>query len=200
MNLKSCTIQRFLQQFFFNVVTRGNNNSTRHIKQLASLCLQCLHLDQKKLVQVYRLSIVTTTAEGQCFTISNVSGLRLFFPHFLLFQCAIFCVFVYLWVLLQANSERKTASKNVSFAFFYSFGQTIIGSKHFHHHIPNCNFSFSFSVTFGVKPITNSPRCFEDKTAVITLEEHEIHIISLTMYNVTSPLLLILNLYFPSTT
>lgn len=98
------------------------------------------------------------------------------------------------------NSERKTASKNVSFAFFYSFGQTIIGSKHFHHHIPNCNFSFSFSVTFGVKPITNSPRCFEDKTAVITLEEHEIHIISLTMYNITSPLLLILNLYFPSTT
>lgn len=114
MNLKSCTIQRFLQQFFFNVVTRGNNNSTRHIKQLASLCLQCLHLDQKELVRVYHLSIVTTIAEGQCFTISSVSGLRLFFPHFLLFQCAIFCVFVYLWVLLQAclwliQKERQPA-------------------------------------------------------------------------------------------
>jgi len=139
-------------------------------------------------------------------------SLRLFFAHFLLFQCAIFlciCVFLgFVLFLLAAslpvtNSERKKASKNVSFAFFYSFGQTIIGSKHFHHHILNCNFSFSFSVTFGVKPITNLPRRFEDKTAVITSEEHDIHIISLTMHNVTScvcPLLLILNHYSPSTT
>lgn len=186
---------------FFYVVTRGNNNSTRHIKQLASLCLQCLHLDQKKLVQVYHLSTVTRTAEGRYFTISNVPGLRLCtFPFIPVCYFLCICVFVgFAASLPVTNSERKQASKNISFAFFYS----IIGPKHFHHHILNCNFSFSFSVTFGVKPITNSPRCFEDKTAVITLEEHEIHITSLTMYNGTScvcPLLLILNLYSPSTT
>lgn len=130
-----------------------------------------------------------------------------FYFSVLFFLCI--CVFLgFVLFLLAAslpvtNSERKKASKNVSFAFFYSFGQTIIGSKHFHHHILNCNFSFSFSVTFGVKPITNLPRRFEDKTAVITSEEHDIHIISLTMHNVTScvcPLLLILNHYSPSTT
>lgn len=95
------------------------------------------------------------------------------------------------------NSVRNKASKNDSFALFYCFGQTISVCKCFHPHIQNCNFSFPFPVTVCVK-LNHKFTVFEDKTAVMTLEEHDIYIILLTVYDVTScicPLLLILNLY-----
>lgn len=65
----------------------------------------------------------------------------LLFANFLLFQCAgfifvvvaLFC-FVFLAASLpvtKSGRKKKKASKNVSFAFFYSFAQTIIGLQAF---------------------------------------------------------------------
>lgn len=50
-------------------VTKSNDKGSRHIKQLASLCLQCLPLGQRKLVQICHFSIVTTMAEDWYFEI-----------------------------------------------------------------------------------------------------------------------------------
>lgn len=138
----------------------------------------------------------------------------LLFANFLLFQCAgfifvvvaLFC-FVFLAASLPVTKSGRKKKKSqqkciICFLLFICTDNNRLAS------ISVITFRivislFSFSVTFGVKPITNSPQCFEDKTAVITLEEHDTHIISLTMYDVTScicPLLLILNLYSPSAT
>lgn len=187
-------------------MTRGNDKGTRHIKHLVSLYLLCPLWVQKKQVHIWHSGKVTTKAEDWYSEIPSGPSTILSEAAICSFSSISVCWFLFGFFFLAAtlavtNSVRNKASKNVSFSLFYWFGQTILVFKCFRHHIQNCNFCFSFPLTFCVKPITNSLWCFEDKTAVMTLEEHDIHIILLTIYDVTScicPLLLILNLYSPS--
>lgn len=162
MDLKSSMNQRFIQHFL-HVMSRGNDKGTRHIKQLVSLFLLWPHWVHKKQVLICHSGKVTTTSKDWCLEIASGP------PTILSEECSFssisvcwffeFCLFIFFLAatLAVTNSVRNKASKNEPFAVFYWFGQTIPVSKCFHHHIHNCNFSFAFSVTFFVKPITNSP-------------------------------------------